>query len=146
MVDKVIQTNGFYAHPENMILSMVTDEDVIVRRRGVSLILDARDALARLDPGRDEVRKFTVPEIKFSVAILLCLQKCMQEADGPPILDILPLPNHTQSVGRLVQQVSKAARKVVGREARDGLIRNAIKSRENFAHKKFSSKSAYLPA
>ena len=72
MVDKVIQTNGFYAHPENMILSMVTDEDVIVRRRGVSLILDARDALARLDPGRDEVRKFTVPEIKFSVAILRC--------------------------------------------------------------------------
>ena len=42
IVQKTIQRNGFYAHPENVLLSMLADEDAMVRERAVDKILALR--------------------------------------------------------------------------------------------------------
>ena len=42
VAQKVIQRNGFYAHPENVLKAMLTDEDASIRQRAVEKILTLR--------------------------------------------------------------------------------------------------------
>ena len=42
IVQKTIQRNGFYAHPKNVLLSMLADGEVTVRVRAVNKILALR--------------------------------------------------------------------------------------------------------
>ena len=42
LIQKTIQRNGFYAHPENILLSMLADKDVTVQGRAVDTILALR--------------------------------------------------------------------------------------------------------
>ena len=41
VIDPVLQRNGFLAHPENLLLSIITDERVHVRQLGLCRILKA---------------------------------------------------------------------------------------------------------
>lgn len=59
VVQRSIQINGFFCHPENILLSMITDANKEVRVEGYNKILDSR-----VNP-RDNIRQFIVPEIKF---------------------------------------------------------------------------------
>lgn len=43
IVDRVIQTNAFYAHPESILLSMITDEDADIKYLGYRRIVEARE-------------------------------------------------------------------------------------------------------
>lgn len=59
IVHRSVQINGFFAHPENIILSMITDVDKEIRSEGFDLILQARAA------DTNQIRRFNVPAIKF---------------------------------------------------------------------------------
>jgi len=60
IVDLVIQRNSDFAHPENLLLSMMTDDRPHIRELTLRRILKARD-----QPIRKGVRQFTVPPINF---------------------------------------------------------------------------------
>lgn len=59
IVQGSVQINGFFAHPQNIILSMITYEKEEVRREGFDLIFEARANDAK------QIRKFNVPNIIF---------------------------------------------------------------------------------
>jgi hypothetical protein len=56
VVQEVIQRNAFYVHPENILVSMLTDEERSIRQLAVKRII----AIRRIN---EESRKFTVPRI-----------------------------------------------------------------------------------
>ena len=60
IVDPVIQRNGFFGHPENILLTMITDELKHIRELGLHRILKARSNRVV------EIRKFTIPELNFN--------------------------------------------------------------------------------
>lgn len=43
IIEKSISWNGFYAHPENILLSMVFDENEDIRSKGIQLIKSAKE-------------------------------------------------------------------------------------------------------
>lgn len=55
VVQKSIQINGYFCHPENILLSMITDADKTIRNDAFKKILRARSA------GGDELRHFEKP-------------------------------------------------------------------------------------
>lgn len=59
IVQRSVQINGFFAHHENIILSMITDESKEIRMEGYDLIFRARTNIAQ------NVRQFNVPKILF---------------------------------------------------------------------------------
>lgn len=142
---QAIQTNAFYAHPENMLLAMAFDEDVDLRRDAVNNILAARN-----NP-RQERRQFKVPKINFEADRYTHMIKWdVADITEPPILRHLSddelqslaespdlvekwcpkYPCHTQSVERTVKLVTEASAKVYDYKNRDGYIRNTLKSRK----------------
>jgi len=60
IVEPVIQRNSYFAHPENLLLSMMTDDRPHIHELALRRILKARD-----QPKRKGVRQFTVPPINF---------------------------------------------------------------------------------
>lgn len=61
VVDKTIQINGFFGHPENILLSMLTDEKVDVREMALGKIKDAR-----LSKNESLVWNFNIPKLNFN--------------------------------------------------------------------------------
>ena len=59
IVDPVIQRNVFFAHPENIMLSMLTDERRVIRELCIRPITKARKVPSR------GIRRFTVPTLNF---------------------------------------------------------------------------------
>ena len=64
IVDPVIQHNSYFAHPENLLLSMMTDDRPHIRELALRRILKARD-----QSKRKGVRQFTVPPINFDKTV-----------------------------------------------------------------------------
>ena len=145
IVDNVIQRNGFFGHPENVLLAMISDERVKVRELGLRHILKARSEAAS---SRD-IRIFQIPNFKFDAKDYIDIipwQEC--SVTEPPILSRLSdedlkdfiksndipkfekSPCHTQSVERCVKLVTEASASVCGVEARDGFIRARVESRK----------------
>uniref|UniRef100_A0A8D8THB2 Uncharacterized protein n=1 Tax=Cacopsylla melanoneura TaxID=428564 RepID=A0A8D8THB2_9HEMI len=146
IVDPVIQRNAFYAHPENLLLSMLADESRVQREIAYRRIKKVRAAA-----GSSEVRQFTVPELNLTATsyssliywqeVVLTeppltkhltdesLQKVVEDNN---IKVLVPdVPCHTQCVERYIKLVTNASLSVIGYKARDGFIRNQIKSRES---------------
>lgn len=61
VIDPVIERNAFFAHTENLILSMIVDQRWEVRELGLRRVLKARS----LSKGIRNIRKFTTPKINF---------------------------------------------------------------------------------
>uniref|UniRef100_A0A8D9A187 Uncharacterized protein n=2 Tax=Cacopsylla melanoneura TaxID=428564 RepID=A0A8D9A187_9HEMI len=117
VVDPVIQRNGFYSHPENLLLSMLGDDNKVQREIAYRRIMKIRDA-----DSSDGVRKFVVPDINMEAnhyASLIYWHKENCVVTEPPltkdisserlksvidennIREIVPeLPCHTQCDGR----------------------------------------------
>lgn len=57
VVHRSIQNNGFFYHPENILLSVLTDENRTVRSEGYRKVLEARQQPA------SRIRKFIIPQI-----------------------------------------------------------------------------------
>ena len=59
VTDPVLKRNSFFAHPENLLLAMITDDRIHVRKLGLSRILKARSQRVA------GVRKFAVPALNY---------------------------------------------------------------------------------
>ena len=145
IVEPVIQRNAFFAHPENLLMSMVHDESGFIRELGWRRIRKARNARAN----ENNLRTFSVPKLNFNASDYTAMIDWFQtEIFEPPLtrnitddeLDTL-IKNkgqktfstflcHTQAVERTVKLVSEASTKVCGLEKRDGYIRTQIASRK----------------
>lgn len=147
IVDPVIQRNAFYAHPENLLLSMITDERKGIRELALRRIMKARSSKKR----QGGVRVFRPPCLKFDAVDyteLIDWQSC--ELTEPPLtkdinddelqqlirsaedsaITFPRFPCHTQAVERCVKIVTESALTVVGEHARDGLVRARLEARK----------------
>lgn len=157
IVDPVIERNGFFAHPEHLMLAMTQDNTKHIRDLGLRRILKAR----QLDQKRTTIRTFMPPKLNFKAQDYSEIINWMDcDLSSPPLLkdisddeikshiqsDSVPnwditfktFPVHTQAVERCVKLVTEASGKVCGAESRDGFIRTTLLSRStmpNFAHK-----------
>lgn len=157
IVDPVIERNGFFAHPEHLMLAMTQDDRKHIRELGLRRILKAR----QVDQKRKNIRSFMTPKLNFNAQEYSELINWMDcDLSSPPLLkdisddeiksniesDSVPnwdttfktFPVHTQAVERCVKLVTEASGKVCGTESRDGFIRTTLLSRStmpNFAHK-----------
>jgi hypothetical protein len=158
VLQKYIQNNAFFAHPENVLVAMVKDDRAEVRRLGVQRVLQAR----RLHADDDEVRRFTVPDLNFSATDYVDIVdwECVPVTPPPllahisseqleemlllpetPSIDIPAFPCHSPAVERAVKMVTEAAAQVSTPDARDGNIRQKIASRKLMPE--FQSKQDY---
>lgn len=60
MIDPVIQRNGYFGHPESLLLSTITDERPAIRELGLRRILKARKV-----KHCSSIRRFKVPVLNF---------------------------------------------------------------------------------
>lgn len=156
IVDPVIQRNAFYAHPENMLLSMINDAEGSTRELGWRRIKKARAE----DKGKT-VRTFRIPKLNFSATRYIDMINWIEEkVTEPPLtrgisdaeLDFMiesraqkefpNLPCHTQAVERCVKLVTEASSLVCSEQARHGLILSRIKSRQKMP--KFETKRQFV--
>lgn len=154
IVDRIIQINGYYAHPENVLIAMLCDERRHIRELGLRRILKSRNS--------HQLRKFEVPKINFNAnnytEMINWQQSMISEPpmtkkistedltqmikDVPEGMEILRFPCHSQAIERCVKLVTEASSKVCGPEARDGFIRSQIASRQELPH--FNTKGEFL--
>ena len=57
----MMQDNGHWAHPENVVIACLSDPSEEIRRKGVQFIRQARQAFDK----EEDVRKFVPPKINF---------------------------------------------------------------------------------
>lgn len=154
IVRPVMQRNGFWAHPEQLLLAMVADEDAQTRRDAIQHITGARQ--------RDTagVRPFRMPRVNFRAAHYTQLIDWETEmVTEPPLLrhlgseelaaivaaphSVPAYPVHTQAVERFVRMVTEASSRVLGEEARHGLINARLQHRRKLPV--FNTKRDALP-
>lgn len=156
VVDTCIQRNGFFGHPENILLAMLADERKEIRELGSRRIKAARQS-QRVACETITVRKFLVPQLNLNAeeySDLIDWFECPRTE--PPLLkkisdedvdraieskckwDLENIPCHSQAVERHVRIVSQASAAVCGELRRDGYIRAKLSSRKSIP--KFVSK------
>lgn len=160
IVDNKIQRNGFFAHPESLLLEMLADGRKHIRELAVWRILSIRTKKA----SQKGIRKFLIPKINFfaqDYIEIITWQYCditeptltqnLTEDDlkrilnegSPVILLLFKLPCHTQAVERCVKFVTEASLEVCGAVARDGFIRTRLLDRKLMPN--FETKCDYKP-
>lgn len=147
VIDPVLQRNAYFAHCENILLSMIFDPRVFVRQLAYKRIMKARSF-----PTRIPNRKFIVPKLNFEANEYFDLITWQDlEVTEPPILSLFSdaelnkvvlnpttdtvtkirnIPCNTQAVERAVKIVTEVSGSVCGAERRDGMIRTKIKARQ----------------
>jgi len=156
VVDPVIQRNGYFGHPENVLLGMLTDNRKHIRELAMRRILRARSERTT------KIRQFNIPPFNFSATDYIDIidWKQLAATEPPltahiskdelqmfvanrevPVIDFPKFPCYTQSVERCVKLVTEACAAVCGTDSRDGFIRVGIKSRTNMP--KFDTKGQY---
>lgn len=158
IIDKTVQRNGFFAHHECILLSMLADNDPVLSQLASRRIISAREKVVA-----NSVRIFKPPVINFEATKYHGMVDWATPYGPPPILrkidnevlksrwtfhssaghsqtnneaftdamlSIRQIPNHTQSVERCVKNVTEASKCVVGAAARDGWIRCRIAARQ----------------
>lgn len=161
VIDPVIRRNAWFSHPENLLLSFITDVHPNIRQLGWRRILKARTNSTMKSP-----RRFCVPQnLKLdasSYTDMIDWSECI--LTEPPVTkhlskeeikhniqmsafpeetsNIMCYPSHTQSVERMVKLVTEAASFVCGSDARHGFVLATLKSRKKMPQ--FISKSSYV--
>lgn len=159
IVDPVIERNSFFAHPENVLLAMITDERKYIRELGMRRILKVRMTKST---HCTVIRQFVTPKLNFDAheyyemldwtTVQVSeppLTTDISEADmrlyvktgGDTTLEFPRFPCHTQAVERCVKIVTDASLSVCGPESRDGFIRALLESRRIMPI--FNTKSQY---
>ena len=64
LVFQRIQYNAYFLHPENVLLSMIADENLIIRKLGWKRLKKATDQMIRIG-GSTGIRCFDVPKVIF---------------------------------------------------------------------------------
>jgi hypothetical protein len=161
-VDASIQRNAFFAHPENILLAMLHDNEKSIRQQAHKKILIARTSQ---NASENVVRIFEIPEVNFKAETYSNLidwrnihitepplikhffnaelQDLVDEGENSDLwhYDGFELPNHTQAVERCVKLVTETCLKVSGEERRDGYIRATLHSRSLM--KSFNTKKEF---
>lgn len=156
IVYDTIQRNGYFCHVENILLSMLNDEQGSIRELAIRRILSARSSKINLQ------RQFKIPEIKFDAQFYYSLiDWSTSERLDPPLLkeidsDTLKsnmkstsvpeifkskLPCHTQNVERHIKLVTEVSSNVIGEKKRDSIIKTKLRSRKVMP--KFEKKSDF---
>ena len=155
IVKENISRSAYHAHPENVLLTMLTDERQEVRTKAVEHITKLRMDSDNPDKGDISVRKFVVPDINyecedytemidFDKEVIyepnLTADLTLEDLDKIKLekLSVKKFSNNNQGVERLLKQTSRACERVVGWARRDGFLRASAKSRTLMP--KFSSK------
>ncbi|CAH1113740.1 unnamed protein product [Psylliodes chrysocephalus] len=129
VLDPVIQRNGYFGHPENMLLTMLTDERKTIRELAVRRIIKIRNQTDL----HTEVRAFILPKFNFDAEDYCDLLQTWQEfpVTKPPLLkqvseddlqeivkdysnslvitEIMQFPCNTQAVKRAVKLVTESS-------------------------------------
>lgn len=145
VIDPVIQRNAYFAHAENILLTMVTDPRELIRELGLRRILQARKMASQ--ETKIKVRTFEIPTINFDAndyTEMINWQRVTRTE--PPtfrniadedledairtkrIFEIPKFPCHTQAVERGIKLVTEASSSVSGYDKRDGFIKAKLKS------------------
>jgi hypothetical protein len=162
-IDPVIQRNAFFAHPENILLAMMSDDRPHIRGLGCRRVLAARALKMDQNTDSDEIRVFKVPSLIFDAQEYYeiidwqseqrseppltrnidegLLRSCAENPLSAPAINFPYFPCHTQAVERGVRLVTEACEAVVGEDKRDGFIWSRIASRSVMPH--FETKSDY---
>ena len=123
---------------------MLCDEDPTQRAIAVSKILELRQGE---DKGNTSLRSFFPPALNFdalklselidwnSITVYESILTCHLSINNIQNLimnklEVPPFPTHTQSVERLVREMTVACGKIAGHDERDGFIRARMESRE----------------
>ena len=101
VIDPVISRNAYFGHPENILLSMLSDPSLDVRQEAIEKIIEARRT-----NDNAAVRRFHVVPLNFYEFL-----------------------NHTQAVERIEKLVTETSGLVYGQKNRDGRIRINLISR-----------------
>ena len=141
IVKPVISRNAYFAHSENILLSMLCHTDSEMRNRAVDKIIKIREG-----EKPNIVRCFRVPKLNFDAVNIEQLINWDEEIFEPPILNnfnesqlqllrseklnLCLYPCHTQSVERCIKIITDASNTVYGFEARDGFIKSCIAHRQ----------------
>lgn len=156
IIDPVIQRNAYFAHPENLLIAMLLDEQESIRKQAMNCILQCRK-----NNTKKGVRKFVVPKLNFNAKHYTNLidwnkttiteppltknlnyDQLMEIVTNPKKTSIFKMPCHTQSVERGVKLVSEASRNICGPEARHGFIVATQASRQKMS--KLASKKDFV--
>ena len=138
----VLNRNSFWAHPENIVISMMGDEDKEVRREAVNWVKRARQ---EFDPA-NHPRQFFPPTVDFTATSytkmvdweqMECteppLTRDMSEAELDEVVEkaykFEDFPNHTQQVEAAVRVVHDTATRRASHRARDNLIHQLLEGR-----------------
>lgn len=160
IVNPVIQRNGYFSHPENVLLAMLTDSRSHVRELGLRRILKCRSDQSH--GNGKAIREFKIPKLNFHATdyIELINWQSITYAE-PPLtirisddelksmvksvpteIRIAKFPCHTQAVERCVKLVTEASAAVCSDEARDGFIKARVESRRQLPQ--FETKSDFV--
>lgn len=156
IIDPVIARNAYFAHPENLLLAMLTDDRQHVRELSLRRILKAREVKTK------GIRQFKLPSLNFDAGDYINLidwqnikvteppitsnistedLKQFINSSATPMVDFPKFPCHTQAVERCVKLVTEAAKSVIGSVARDGFIHARIQGRQEMPN--FESKQDF---
>lgn len=155
VIDPVIQRNSYFAHPENLLLAMMTDSQPCIRELALSRILTARSATS------NKLRLFQLPKVNLNASTYYDLLNWQENITEPPIIKsvseenlrlfveqkrdeefkLLRLPCHTQAVERAVKAVTEASNTLSNKANREGFIKAQIESRT--AMPKFDTKKDF---
>ncbi|KAF2881530.1 hypothetical protein ILUMI_24648 [Ignelater luminosus] len=155
VVDFVINRNAFFARPENLLLSLLSDEQTHERELTARRILKAREM-----PTSGQLWVFEVPKINLNVSFYIDLIDWQQYSQPPILCEVsnetlhfllesggndkvlfLRLPCHTKPVERAVTTVPEASVQLYVKESREALIKTKIHSRKRMP--KFDSKKIF---
>ena len=159
IVKKYVSRSSYFAHPENILISLLASNDEEERRFGVFTI---KDKIRKGEEvGSSLPRKFDAPPVNFKAQSLsqlidwetvplteplltasLTSEQLTSFLDSP--LEVPPTWQcRAQSMERAVRKVSESSLMVVGEEKREGWIRCAEASRK--VVKKPNTKADYMP-
>ena len=138
----VIQRNAFFAHPENLLLSMINDDSSDIRQLGWKRIKKTREKFI----GKTN-KTFQIPDLHFEAEMYFDTINWQKvKLTEPPLTRSISddeinhfisskekknfphLPCHTQAVERCVKLVTEASSMVCGKNSRDGFIHSKIES------------------
>jgi len=166
VIDPVIQRNGFFGHPENILIAMLADDRQDINVLALRRILKARQAFKK--PSRNIIRTFEIPQFNFEATDYIdiinwadvtvteppltkqlddqVISGCImnpQTTNNIIVSNIKQFPCHTQATERCVKLVTEASASVCGPSRRDGFIKTCLESRKQMPV--FNTKKQYRP-
>ena len=152
-VKESVQKNCYWAHSENILQTLISSETKSDREFAVKKILDLRKKQVELNQTRKRPRKKiknirvrTNPALNFSARNLTDLIDWSEALEpvltqnissndlckfiDKPMSELPEFKTHTQSVERIVKEVTRASEHLSNKDRRNGLIRSALEHRK----------------